>query len=324
MTLIGAALRTRGTAVAGLVVLVLTAGCACGGPGHPSGGARPTAAAPKVAAIPRLVSAADKQLPVQGFLLTNAQQDRLDLAKAVLVQRCMARFGFAYRAPVVPQQFRPRTLTQLRYGITDAAAAARHGYTPAGAGRQQPHRVPAESLPAQETLVLNGSNDPHVKPGSTSAHSGTRVAGRTVPAGGCRGEALRGLRSDNRQAGGDAPLVDRINVETFQASRRDDRVLRAYGRWSGCMKRHGYRYASPDEAAGDPAWRTATASARERSVAATDARCKAQTNLVGVWYAVELAYQLRVVKQHADELARVRADALLRQRLAAAVLKERP
>lgn len=327
--LTGAARAARSTAVAGLAVLVLTAGCTAGGtaggpagpssaPGDPAG---PTAAPPGIGTVPRLVSAADRTLPIEEFLLGNAGHDRLDRAKAVLVRRCMARFGIAYRAPAAPREFRPRTLTQLRYGITDAAAAARLGYTPAGAGRAKPHRVAAgRPLPAREALVLNGTDDPRVKPGSAGAGGSRRVDGRPVPAGGCTGEALRALHADDRQAGGDAPLADRVNYATYELSRRDPRVTAAYGRWSACMRTHGYTYAGPEEAAADPAWRTAKATARERAVAAADARCKARTDLVGIWYTVEVAYQKRLVGQHAGELAKIGADLRLRQRLAAAVL----
>ncbi|MGW3353841.1 hypothetical protein ACWDFL_00285 [Streptomyces bungoensis] len=326
MRLTGAALAARSTAVAGLAVLALTAGCTAGSPSGTEGRssapgrvAGPTAAPPEIGAVPRLVSAADRRLPIEDFLLGDAGQDRLDRARAVLVRRCMARFGIAYRAPAAPRQFRPRTLTQLRYGITDADAAARLGYTPAGAGRAKPHRAAAAPLPAREALALNGTDDPGVKPGSARA-AGGRVGGRPVPAGGCAGEALRALHADDRQAGGDAPLADRVNYETYELSRRDHRVTAAYGRWSACMRTHGYTYAGPEEAAADPAWRTATATARERAVAATDARCKARTDLVGIWYTVEVAYQKRLVGQHAGELAKIRADLRLRQRLAAEVL----
>ncbi|TWV29530.1 hypothetical protein FRZ03_37680 [Streptomyces misionensis] len=310
--------------MAGLAGLVLIAGCSAGGSDEQASGHAPRAVrtAPAVASVPRLVSAADKRLPVEEFLLSNVQRDRLDGARTVLVERCMARFGFAYRAPAAPKVFRPRTLTQLRYGITDAAAAARRGYTPVGAVRGQPGRRPAESLTARESLVLNGTDDPAVKPGSAHADSGARVNGRAVPVGGCHGEALRALHADNPQAGGDAPIADRINMETFAASRRDGRVTTAYARWSACMKAHGHRYARPEEAASDPAWRTRTASARERAVATADARCKAQVDLVGIWYAVEVAYQRQAVEQNADRLARVRADLRLRQRLAGTVLNE--
>ncbi|WP_318205794.1 hypothetical protein [Streptomyces sp. SCL15-4] len=89
------------------------------------------------------------------------------------------------------------------------------------------------------------------------------------------------------------------------------------------MKAHGHRNARPEETASDPVWRTRTASARERAVATADARCKAQVNPVGTWNAVEVAYQRQTVDQNADELARVRVDLRLRQRLAGTVLNER-
>ncbi|MFH9400714.1 hypothetical protein ACH4JS_13145 [Streptomyces sp. NPDC017638] len=74
------------------------------------------------------------------------------------------------------------------------------------------------------------------------------------------------------------------------------------------MKAHGHRYARPEETASALAWRTRTASARERAVATADARCKAHVDPVGTWYAVEVVSQRQEVDQNADELARARGD----------------
>ncbi|MCC3775434.1 hypothetical protein K6I33_006552, partial [Streptomyces sp. UNOB3_S3] len=91
-----------------------------------------SAPVPDVSAIPQLATAADSSLPIDPYLLTDDQADRLDAAQRVLVERCMRRFEITYQPPAPSAPFRPKTRTQYRYGITDPAAAARYGFAPPG------------------------------------------------------------------------------------------------------------------------------------------------------------------------------------------------
>ncbi|MGK5734187.1 hypothetical protein [Streptomyces sp. URMC 124] len=271
-------------------------------------------------------SAAAHSLPIDAYLLTNDQADRLDAARRTLVARCMNRFAVAYRPPDPATPFRPGTRTQYRYGVTDPAAAARYGFAPPGSPRTPPPPPAAPpSLSAEATVALTGTDDPGVKPGSAAAKGGQRVNGHVVPPGGCLGEARAALRSDNAEAGGDAPVADRINSESFERSQRDPRVVGVFARWAQCMTSRGFpSYADPLKASGDAAWRTPEPSAQERETAAADARCKKEHNVVGVWFAVDAAYQRREIERNGKELAAVKAELAARQELAGAALGTLP
>ncbi|MYS23498.1 hypothetical protein GA0115240_15313 [Streptomyces sp. DvalAA-14] len=286
---------------------------------HAPAPAAEAAALPSVASVPRLTTATDRALPIAPYLLTDSQADQLAAAQAVLTDRCMARFGFHYRTPAPAKGFRPKTPTQYRYGVTDPLAAKADGYAPPGS-RIPPPAVKRPPLPAPMTLVLTGTNDSHVKPGSPQATGGEAYHGQRVPVGGCLGEARSRLLSAGPAAGGDASLADTINVDSFEDSRRDPRVKAVFAGWSACMKARGYTYPDPLTAASDPAWDTKAPSAREEAVAAADADCKQRGNVIGVWYAVDSAYQRQAIGQHSKALAAVRTDITARLRLAAAAL----
>ncbi|MGK5549067.1 hypothetical protein ACSNOH_30690, partial [Streptomyces sp. URMC 127] len=299
------------------------------GEGAEGGGPRPSAPVlpPMESAVfPPMESAASRSLPIDPYLLTNDQADRLDDARRTLVERCMSRFGIAYRPPAPSVPFRPGSRTQYRYGVTDPAEAARYGFAPPGSPRTQtPPPQPPPSLPAEAATVLTGTDDPKAKPGSDAAKGGQKAGGRTVPAGGCLGEARAAFGADGAEAGGDAPVADRINAGSFEQARRDPRVARVLARWAQCMKGHGFgSYGDPLEASGDPAWRTPRPSAKEREAATADARCKKEHNVVGVWFTVDAAYQRREIERNAKELAAVKADLDARQERASAALGALP
>ncbi|GGY09868.1 hypothetical protein [Streptomyces hiroshimensis] len=272
-----------------------------------------------------MTSAASHSLPIDPYLLTNDQADRLDSARRTLVERCMRRFEVTYQPPAPATPFRPKTRTQYRYGITDPVEAARYGFAPPGSPRTPPKPPPPPSLTPEATIVLTGTDDPKVKPGTAAAKGGQRIKGRTVPPGGCTGEARSALRADNAEAGGDAPVADRINTGSFERSQRDPRVVAVFDQWAACMKQRGFpAYGDPLKAGADPAWRTPEASAKERETAAADAQCKKEHNVVGVWFAVDAAYQRQEIERNAKELAAVKAELATRQELAGAALGTLP
>ncbi|MFI9307187.1 hypothetical protein [Streptomyces triculaminicus] len=234
----------------------------------------------------------------------------------------MARFGFRYDY-AGPPGFRPRNRTQYRYGITNAREASVHGFAPPGSPRTQTSRREDPPLTAEMTLVLGGTDEPGVMPGSQDAKGGQRVNGQTVPDGGCFGEAMDSLKARNKWGGGDAPLARRIAAESFEHSRQDQRVTAAFTRWSQCMRDRGFTYADPLAAGDDPAWKTPTPSARERTAATATAECKRTHNVVGIWWTVEAAYQLREINRHRSELTIIRSVMDEHQSLARAALARR-
>ncbi|MEU4086918.1 hypothetical protein [Streptomyces aureus] len=300
--------------------VLLAGGCTSSSPSS-SGPSRPEGAAtvmPEVSSVPRLITAADRTLPIAPYLLSDQQSDELTAAQARLTEQCMARFGLHYTAPAPAPVFRPRTPTQFRYGVTDPKTAAVDGFAPAGS-RTVPTVVAPAALSSRTTLVLTGTNDPHVKPGSTAA-GGQVYKGRKIPAGGCVGEARSRLLSEGPEAGGDAELSDDINIDSFESSRRHPLVKAVFAKWSRCMETRGFSYPDPLAATGDTAWRTRTASAKEKAAARADADCKRRNNVVGVWYAVDAALQRQAIHKHSAALARIKKGIDARVRIAATVL----
>jgi hypothetical protein len=284
-----------------LAAALALAGCA------PPAASAPDTGEPAIGAVPVIVDSVPLRLPIQDFMLTDAQQLQVGRAQWVLIGRCMKRFGYDYVVRPGPEPYGPRSLTDRRYGTTDAALAAADGY---GLGARDPLRRPRPTRPA---LDADGRN-------ALNGQGRSRIHGLAVPAGGCLGEAAHGI-DRAAPAGADSGLPERLQFESYALSGRDSRVLAAIGRWSACMARSGYDYADPMTAPGDPRF-AHHPSALETAVARADVACKAATNLVGVWFTVESAYQERQLAQHAEVLDATRKALDARLSTAAAILAE--
>ncbi len=80
-----------------------------------------------------------------------------------------------------------------------------------------------------------------------------------------------------------------------------------FAKWSACMRAFGYDYATPFAAGADKRWAaTAAASPIEIQTAERDISCKLQTNLLGVEYAVQSAYEEVAIAHDAQSLDAVR------------------
>ncbi|MEO3869872.1 hypothetical protein ABGB18_13675 [Nonomuraea sp. B12E4] len=212
--------------------------------------------------------------PIQGLAVTNAYR--------VLLIRCAQRHGRILPITSSPRPLvGPRTWTERRYGLTDAADAASYGY---GLGPRDPARHPPESAPLDPATiaVITGSG-----------------AGHDVPPGGCQEEARKALAM--APAGADPSLPEHLSMLSFQRSRIDSRVRAAVEGWSACMRAAGHSYATPFDPIADPAFRDGT-SEKELATARTDLACKKRTNLVGIWLSVESAFQRTMIAQNATAL----------------------
>ncbi|MCM2390575.1 hypothetical protein [Streptomyces albipurpureus] len=289
--------------LAALVLLFATAvGCA---PGDRSPGQQQRP--PSLREFPTLLSVDSLVLPIEPYLFTDRQVARLLQARAVLTASCMRRFGHPWP---VPKSAPPDTGTRNpantahRYGLTDAVAASRHGYHPAPGSpqKQVKSKVAAGPTPAPaHMLVATGLNED-----GTPAQQDD--SGRALPRGGCLGEATAAL-SGSPDKIGNRELVGAINIGSYQQSQRDPRVTAVFGAWSRCMQRYGYDYADPTRAPGrSPLYQTDTAGPAEIALARRDVSCKRDTNVVGVWSAVDADYQRRVMREKKPELAAIAAD----------------
>jgi hypothetical protein len=261
---------------------------------------------PSARTAPILLDSADLRLPAQDYLLTDAQAALVGRGRLLLIQRCMRRFGISYTVPEVGSgRYGPRSLTDRRYGITDAALAARDGYR---LGERDPalqKRPPAPNLGPDAQTALTGDGR-------------SRINGTAVPDGGCVAEADRRLAA-LAPPGADPGLGNRLQLESFEASRQDERVRRVFRAWSACMRRAGYDYASPLTVVGDPQFAGNRPGRHEISVAYTDVLCKASTNVIGIWFTVESGYQEGWIQQHAAAMLSSK-NALAAQIMAATAL----
>lgn len=290
------------------VALSAVAGCGSSSGSDEEGKAAGGTGAPSVSSFPKLTSATDKSLPVEAYLLTTEQEQQMADAENTLRERCMTRFGIAYRVPDV-SLFTPKSITQFRYGVTDPDEVSGHGYKPAGSENAVVKPKPQELAPTA-AMVLNGTTDPGVKPGSAAAKGGQDYNGQKVPVGGCIGEAKAklGYSADQEPSkDGAPPIADKVNTDSWAKSYEDARVKAVFAKWSACMKEKGYTYPDPMKAGDDPQWQeNALATTKEKQVASADVACKEKYNVVGTWYAVDAAYQEQLIEQNAQALAEVR------------------
>ncbi|MEV5510120.1 hypothetical protein [Streptomyces orinoci] len=287
---------------AGYAVLVVTALGAllagCAGPSHPAASPYPAAAAPTLADISAIPSAAvpsaaptdlsTLRLPIEKYVLTPAENAQLNHATWVLAADCIQHHGITFPTPAALTNLRSGSEVPRRYGPADPAAAAKDGYHNPAA--PDGGKVPTDNLPSlpvdQRTTVFN-----------------CRRAAQTQLTGGA--------------PFGSSPIGEQINSRSYIKSADDNRVKAAFTAWSACMKTAGYSYASPMDAYNDPRWRgSPTAGPQEIATAQADIACKRQTNLIGTWYAVDAAYQQQQIQAHQAELDRDRTAE--RQQLAAA------
>jgi hypothetical protein len=256
------------------IVVALTAGCSA--TEEPRTNSSP--AEPVVAAVPVLTSG-DARLPLRDYLLSPKQIRQIDRARLTLIDRCMQTFGFRYQLEVPDLRDDGASLGR-RYGITDPKSAAENGYQADPGSRPVQPKKP-ELTPEENTALFGGGQ--------------SMIKGVKVPVGGCLDEANRGLDA-KAPPGADINLGQRLMLESFERSQRDSRVTKAFQTWSDCMTRAGYSYPTPLAPLGDPVLEADPEAGVK--VAVADVACKQSSNLIGVWFAVESAYQKRMIAQH--------------------------
>jgi hypothetical protein len=97
--------------------------------------------------------------------------------------------------------------------------------------------------------------------------------------------------------------AEEIRAHSFEYSQLDPRVIGAQEKWVACMKEQGYTtYKDTFDAGGDSRWNVPTASSQEIAVAVADWTCAKKVNLVGIWVAVESAYQEKQIDENAEQL----------------------
>jgi hypothetical protein len=282
--------RTRKALRAALAPIVLLTpmslvGCAAGGGGTTGG-------EPAIGPPPVIRDGTQIKLPLDAYI---PGEGILGKANDLLLQDCVRRYGFSIGAAV---QTKPRPGNERRYGIVDAGSAARQGYNAppemsAGAASQR-RQLAVPNPPPTEILYGRASKSPRQK---VQAYGG-----KPVPDGGCVG-AVRARLSSGAPARADVKLGERLANQAHAQAEHDSRVTKVWALWSSCMAKSGYTYKTPWAAHDDPQWQGDSANLREIRTARADIACRNQTNMVGIWMAVESAYQRRLMEKNSPALA---------------------
>lgn len=267
---------------------------------------------------PSKVSPAELVYPLDPYKTTDEQIRSLETAQDLLVGDCMKRFGFTYKLPVRAAP-RPKG-TSSRYGITDEARAARHGYARAGGSAPAPEKLPEDSMPPAERLALTGP-PLKSKPGggielppltleeAQKTDSGRTVNGQKVLPGGCAREGYLRLYAEKKEPV-ELLFVFGMEGEASTRAQQSPKVAKAVKAWSACMAEKGYRVSdpiSPHEALGLKS-EADFGSAQAIAAAKQDVVCKKRTDLVALWYTAEVGFQKELMEEHAETLSQVKAE----------------
>lgn len=263
---------------------------------------------PVITRTPVLLGVRSLVLPIEPYLFTNRQMAGILRARQALVVPCMRRFGIDWPVSGSTPDAGTGTAAGMknaanmsrRYGITDPADAARYGYHLAPDARQLTTKDSSARPPNADTLaVLTGRT-------AEGAPAPARHHGRAIPEGGCQGQATARISGAPHRLGNDQ-LASEINVVSYQRSTTDPRVTSVFRAWSACMRERGYSYAAPTEAPGkDPRFTGPEPTRAEIALARADVACKRDTNVIGVWFTVDAAYQRQMMASKSGELARVK------------------
>jgi len=286
-------------AASALAIAVAIAACASS--------SQTTPAVPSGAPIPTTTSIVGLHLPIESYMLTPIQSVERDWDASVIVSACMHRHGFVYpigrRATPGSTAVDAYTALFRRYGVTEAQSVRIWGYHVPGDAAEAGSDATKHVLPTNELRVLTGTD-----PASGAAIGSYN--GRPVPAGGCLGEPDRVIAGgDNLQGPGSSAggIVATIKSESFTQSLTDPRVMAVFARWSACMRTDDYHVANPLDAANIPSMGDPRPTATEIAKAEADVACKARTDLVGVWYAVESDYENAAIRANTTQLHQVKS-----------------
>ncbi|MFV0134404.1 hypothetical protein ACLGIH_14370 [Streptomyces sp. HMX87] len=281
----------------GCAVLVLAlAGCGTQRAGDAAGGRQPAGAAAAAQPVTGVPLSSVPTAPTKGLAkgltlpldeYTYSARDRYAWQMAVQQgwRACMQRYGFAGFGPPPPPAGTVTTQAESdmgrRYGITDLAGAQKHGYHLEGTA-ESPHWEPA---PGAETAVFTGAG-PELSEGTYD--------GKEVPEGGCRGEVGRQFPLPR------STEAEKAEMEAFEESRDDSRVVTAVAAWSACMEKKGYRVEHPFDAPDlvNESLSAPEPSAEEIRLASADVACKGRTGLVPAWHEAETERQRSKISEH--------------------------
>lgn len=255
-------------------------------------------------------------LPLDAYAFSADEDQVLAQVAEAQVRACLESYGLdSAAAGPLPFGTAADTATtaaqrhERRYAVADAEVAATYGYHPPET--TDVRREFYESHTAAELEVLVGVT-------ADGAPVTARHGGKTVPDGGCLGQAaLLTPTADQDALRSGEELVSGVQADAWHSALSDPRVVEAFAVWSACIAAAGYQYDAPMQANDDPAWwQSDTASAEEIATATADVACKESTGLIPAWSAVEAEHQAALIERNRAGLDAYRA--LLDQQVAQA------
>ncbi|MBT2476779.1 hypothetical protein [Streptomyces sp. ISL-94] len=311
--------RRSAAAAAVLLTAVFLAGCS--GTGDAQGGE------PKLGPVEVDPATATLSLPRDAHTGTEAERIRMGQVQQTLVFRCMARYGFTYEGVKSAEAGGGGAEDRHEYlfGLADPAFAAAHGYDKS-AGGGTPSKPPAPQLSDSAYVVMNGEQpgsqggkipDAKTEEEAAQVDSGLTAAGQKVPAGGCGREGYRKLYAPTKDSV-DLLFTFGLASEAHDRSKQDSRVVKVLKQWSACMDKSGYSgIDTPYDVVEKLGLEGDRSGPKAVTAANADVACKREVDLVGIWAAVEKAYQERLVEEHAETLALYKKQREARFKLAA-------
>ncbi|TDD63371.1 hypothetical protein [Actinomadura rubrisoli] len=274
--------------IAAVVTLSAVAGC---GTEKVAAGNR-SSDEPPLGPIPTVTSNAHIPLPLDSYILSIDEVGLIEKARAIGARDCLRSLGFGASSTAALAAIDPTDADERVVEYLDPDIAAKRGYggiTPPDEGETKAGRAAPDA-------------DSHLG----AAYLGTRKStpkGRSIPDGGCFAEGDRKVKEGT----GTLELDPRsVRTSGTVAVMKDSRYRAAVSQWSSCMKARDLDYDAPESARLDPDWdKRPTAeppSERERHVAAADAACRQQTNIVGIAVAVETAHQSKLINENREKL----------------------
>jgi hypothetical protein len=297
----GRAMRTRRRLAVGAGTVVVVSALLLVTPALlPAGAQPPTTVAASVKAKaatpwPTGPSAPELSFPLDPYGFSTSQLDEQFYARAILIDTCMAKYGFPYDAVAL----RAHWIAYTRADLLDFGAehnTRQFGLTDPGYARANGYRLPSEIANlASPSAPLKTSQSPDY----LAALDGTgaaKVNGVGVLPHGCAGQAAATLLADGMPAS--PTIVDQIELAQQNYVKTNAAILAAGTRWSSCMATKGYHYDDYMNAGTDPAAETLPPSSAEIAEAVADVGCKQQSGLTTTILSVVTAYENDQIAAH--------------------------
>ncbi|GAA0933775.1 hypothetical protein GCM10009560_40280 [Nonomuraea longicatena] len=270
-------LRRWGTALT--LTLLAGAASACSVPQE-----RTPPAAPVQLAVPEPGEEARRlMVPFDAYNFSPAEIMTLEVAEDLLIRDCMQGRGLTWQALPGPPANESAPPNRRRYGVIEPRIVDVYGYRPP---------------PDRPAVLARKTNDLAAR--ITAAPPEVKKAAKR-----CLDQARDKLADGAPKA--DAGFFSRTIFASFDASKRDKKVVQAFRSWSTCMAGEGFRYPDPLAAITDARWGTKELSEKEIRTAQTDLRCKERSGLVAIWAAAENRIQNDIITAHPDKFRALKA-----------------